>query len=300
MKKELEEKLSGYEEQREVMKKELEERLSGYEERHSEAVRGIEGRTGGLKGEIQAFSERLENLDSRMQRQAFLDPRYFVFEDRFRGSSEDILARQRRYVQHFSQSQNVLDIGCGRGEFLDLLRENEIGGYGVDIHEDMVLFCQKKGLNVIENDAVAHLNAIDDKMLDGIFMAQVVEHLIPSDLITLISLAYRKMKFGTHIIIETINPLSIYAMVHNFCVDLSHIRPIPPRTLSFLLESYGFRDIAVEYFSPVSQELCLERVDDNSVSNEELRTVVRSYNNSVDKLNALVYAYQDYAIMARK
>ena len=294
------ERLSGLRGDQEAMKRELEGRMVGYAEQYAEAVRRLEGQIDGFGGETQTLSERLGDLDNRIQRQVFVDPKYFVFEDRFRGSSEDILARQQRYVQYFSNCRNVLDIGCGRGEFLDLLRENEIGGHGIDAHEDMVLFCQKKGLSVLKGDAAAYLDSTEDKTLDGIFMAQVVEHLVPSDLISLIGSACRTMKFGTYIVIETINPLSVYALVNNFCIDLSHVRPVHPQTLVFLLESQGFRDISVEYVSPVPPELRLGEIGETHVSSEELKSVVRSHNENIDKLNALLYSHQDYAIIARK
>ena len=286
--------------EQETLRQELESRVAEYTEMHSEAVYGLGEQLEGLGGTIRALDERLERMDGEIQKQTFVDPKYFVFEDRFRGSSEEILERQRRYVQYFSRCSNVLDIGCGRGEFLDLLRESDIGGYGVDVQEDMVLFCRKKGLRVVKASAVSHLASIEDKALDGVFMAQVAEHLVPSDLIALIGSAYRAMKFGTHLVIETINPSCVYALVKTFYLDLSHVKPVHPQTLAFLLESNGFRDVAVEYLTPVSPEFSLEKLEESRLSSEELKAFVGTYNSAVDKLNSLLYTHQEYAIVARK
>src|SRR5690606_7038043 len=104
---------------------------------------------------------------------------YFIFEDRFRGSRNDTKAKQLKFVKYFEGCKNVLDIGCGRGEFLELLKDNGISGHGIDIDEDMVRYCRSRDLNVEKLDAVSYLNQLEDKSLDGIFIDQVVEHLDP-------------------------------------------------------------------------------------------------------------------------
>ena len=104
---------------------------------------------------------------------------YAGFEERFRGSEEEIKERQRIYVPYFEGRNDVLDIGCGRGEFLELMRESGIQARGVDLDLDMILLCRDKGLDVSVDDAFAYLGALPDDSLGGIFAAQVIEHLHP-------------------------------------------------------------------------------------------------------------------------
>jgi len=105
--------------------------------------------------------------------------KYVGFEDRYRGSQEDIRARLLTYVPLFEGAADVLDIGCGRGEFLDLLRERGISGRGLDVNHEMVEVCLARGLNVAEGDALGFLESLPDGSLGGLLAAQVVEHLEP-------------------------------------------------------------------------------------------------------------------------
>ncbi len=134
---------------------------------------------------------------------------YFVFEEKFRGSTEDIKQRQSIFLEYFKNCQNVLDIGYGRGEFFSLLKENSTGAKGIDINQDMVLYCQKNGLDVQKAEALGYLGSLEDKSLDGVFSAQVVEHLQPGELISMVKLCYDMMKFGTYFIAETVNSRGI-------------------------------------------------------------------------------------------
>ena len=133
---------------------------------------------------------------------------YLSFENQFRGSREDISERQKKFIRYFTSCNNVIDIGCGRGEFLELMREQGIGSRGIDIDKDMVEFCRLKGLEVEMADAVTFLEYLKDQSLDGIFIDQVVEHLEPAYLVKMLGLCYQKMREGHYIVIETVNPLS--------------------------------------------------------------------------------------------
>jgi len=155
---------------------------------------------------------------------------YFVFEEHFRGSRADIKERQRAFVHYFKDCSNVLDIGCGRGEFLELMHDEGIGARGVDLDETMVNFCRSRGLEVKLNDAISYLEQVEDESLDGIFIDQVVEHVEPAYLVRLLELCYQKLMFGYHLVVETVNPLS-FASLANFYMDMSHVRPIHPETM---------------------------------------------------------------------
>ena len=224
---------------------------------------------------------------------------FFVFEEKFRGAREDIRGRQLKFLEYSQGCKNVLDIGCGRGEFLEISKENGINAKGIDINEDMVGYCQSKGLNVEKADAIEYLEKIEDKSLDSIFLDQVVEHLEAKYLIKLLELCYKKLKFGYYIVIETVNPLSLTSFA-NFYLDLSHKKPIHPETLKFLFESVGFREIEVKFFSPIPDEYKLKKVGIGENIGEKGREIIEAYNYNIEKLNGILYGYQDYAVIGKK
>jgi len=224
---------------------------------------------------------------------------YFVFEDHFRGSREDIRERQRAFVRYFEGCRNVLDIGCGRGEFLELMRDAGIGARGVDLDETMVDFCRSRGLEVELNDAVSYLEHLEDESLDGIFIDQVVEHLEPAYLIRLLELCYRKLKFGYYIVAETVNPLSFVSFA-NFYIDMTHVRPVHPETLKFLFGAAGFRGIEVQFSAPVPDEARLRKLPVNEGIGEAERQHVEAYNRNIDLLNGTLFGAQDYAMIGKK
>ncbi|MCD4678019.1 MAG: class I SAM-dependent methyltransferase [Desulfobacula sp.] len=225
---------------------------------------------------------------------------YFIFEDKFRGSCEDIKQRQSKFIKYFDNCQNIIDIGCGRGEFLSLLKENNINAKGIDLNEDMVLYCQKNGLDVIQGNALSYLQSVNKKSLDGVFLGQVVEHLQPDELISLIKMCYDKMKFGTYFIAETVNPTCLSVFAASFYIDLSHVKPIHPATIKFLMESVGFRDIEFKFFSPFPDDDKLTKFAINGDLDDASQRQIDVMNNNIDKLNALLFGYQDYAIIGKK
>ncbi|HWJ45497.1 MAG TPA: class I SAM-dependent methyltransferase, partial [Gaiellaceae bacterium] len=143
-------------------------------------------------------------------------PDYFAFESRMRGSVEAIRERQRPYVEDFRAAAPVLDIGCGRGELLSLLRDAGVEARGIDADADMVAYARGDGLDVDQADLVEYLEGLDDASLGGIFMGQVVEHLPPGALVRSLELAARKLRPGGVLVAETINPLSPLALRHYF------------------------------------------------------------------------------------
>ena len=223
---------------------------------------------------------------------------YFIFEDRFRGSRNDTKAKQLKFVKYFEGCKNVLDIGCGRGEFLELLKDNGISGHGIDIDEDMVRYCRSRDLNVEKLDAVSYLNQLEDKSLDGIFIDQVVEHLDPDYLIKMIDLCYKKMLFGAYIIMETVNPLSLLSLA-NFYMDMSHKRPVHPETLKFLMSAAGFRETVAQFYEPAVEGGRLRSIDADGLAEKE-RSLADIINRNTDMLNNMIFGPQDYAAIGKK
>jgi len=223
---------------------------------------------------------------------------YFIFEDRFRGSRNDTKAKQLKFVKYFEGCKNVLDIGCGRGEFLELLKDNGISGHGIDIDEDMVRYCRSRDLNVEKLDAVSYLNQLEDKSLDGIFIDQVVEHLDPDYLIKIIELCYKKMLFGAYIIMETVNPLSLLSLA-NFYMDMSHKRPVHPETLKFLMSAAGFRETVAQFYEPAVEDGRLRYIDADELAEKE-RSLADIINRNTDMLNNMIFGPRDYAAIGKK
>jgi SAM-dependent methyltransferase len=211
-------------------------------------------------------------------------PDYFAFESRMRGSTEQIRTRQARYVADFRDHAPVLDVGCGRGEFLSLLLDAGIEARGVDAEADMVAYARGEGLAVEQADALAYLESVTDGSLGGIFAAQVVEHLPPPALRRLLELAHEKLRPGGLFVAETINPLSPLAL-RNYFADLTHAQPLVPETLELLARQAGFKEVEVRFLNEPAERL------------EEPGDPVVAAN--VRRLNELLFAPLDYALYAR-
>jgi O-antigen chain-terminating methyltransferase len=212
---------------------------------------------------------------------------YETFEARFR-PEESVRERQQQYVELLHGQKRVVDLGCGRGELIEMLRAEGVDAYGVEIDPDFVALLEEKGLEVVPQDAVAHLAELDPESLGGVVGSHLVEHLPPAAVTALVALASEKLAEGGVLILETPNPESLVAGSINFHRDLTHVRPIHPDTLAFLAESAGFSNVEIRRLSPVPEEDRLPVPGDG-----RLDAVVK-------RLNDLLYGFQDYAVVARK
>jgi glycosyltransferase involved in cell wall biosynthesis/SAM-dependent methyltransferase len=176
---------------------------------------------------------------------AAVDNDYREFEELFRGSEAFIAERQRRYLDVIGRDcAPALDIGCGRGEFLDVLAEAGIAATGVDSDAGMVARCREKGREVALADGVAHLEGLEDGSLGLVFSAQVVEHLPPATLTRFLAAAARALRPGGLLVAETVNPHSVAAL-KAFWVDITHQHPLFPETMLALCRIAGFRSAYV-------------------------------------------------------
>jgi len=242
-------------------------------------------------------TEEYSKLPDKLQKR---DVDYFSFEKKYRGSRDEIKRKQEIFIKYFKGSQNVLDIGCGRGEFLELLKENGIGAQGIDINQDMIDHCKKKGLEVKKADALTYLNSLKDNSLGGVFMGQVIEHLHSKELIALVRLCYDKLNKDAYFVAETVNTLNLVVAASSFHMDLSHTKPVHPETIRFLLNSTGFEEIEFEFLSPVPETEKLRRFEIKEDMDEDEKNRYELMNRNIDMLNGVLFGYQDYAVIAKK
>jgi O-antigen chain-terminating methyltransferase len=224
-------------------------------------------------------------------------PDYFAFESRLRGATGEVGERQRVYLDDFRDAAPVLDVGCGRGEFLALLRDAGVEARGVDADEDMVSYARGEGLDVAQADALAHLEGLEDGSLGGVFCAQVVEHLPPPALLRLLELVHAKLRPGGIFVAETINPLSPVSFRHYFA-DLTHAQPLVPETLALLASHAGFSDPETRFLNeppPVERLRAVDLPDDPAFDGARAALA-----HNVERLNAQLFGPLDYAIVARR
>lgn len=229
---------------------------------------------------------------------------YAGFEDLFRGSEDEISGRLADYVPIFAGATEVVDIGCGRGEFLELLRGAGIAAHGVDLNHEMVERCRAKGFTVTESDGLSFLQAAAPGSLGGLIATQVVEHLQPDYLLRFLAAAADALRPGAPMVLETINPACWSAFFDSYIRDLTHVRPVHPDTLKFLVIAAGFSDTAVQWRSPYPDNGKLERLPPEaralSQTAPELKPLTDTVDRNVDRLNGLFFTFRDYAVVARR
>jgi len=224
---------------------------------------------------------------------------YVGFEDRFRGTQDAIRTRVEDYVALFAGATDVLDVGCGRGELLGLLRDHGIKARGIDVNHAMVELCRARGLDVEKSDAVSYLVRQPDASLGGLSAIQVVEHFEPSYLLRFLDAAYQKLRPGAALVLETINPSCWLAFFDTYIRDPTHERPLHPETLKYLVQAAGFASADIQYRAPVSEGDRLDRVAaaDIAAPNAAIAAVVNAH---AEKLNARLFSSMDYVVVARR
>ncbi len=219
---------------------------------------------------------------------------YLRFEERYRGPEESVARRQAVYRDVLRGCRRVVDLGCGRGELIELLAADGVDAYGVEIEPDFVALLHEKGITVEQEDLGAHLARLGPGDVDGIVASHVVEHLPAREVSALVAAAGRILDGGGVLVLETPNPESLVAGSVNFHRDLTHRRPIHPDTLAFLCESAGFDQVEVRRLAPVPAG---ERLPAVAPGEGELS---RHVDQLVARLNDLLYGFQDYAVVARR
>jgi 2-polyprenyl-3-methyl-5-hydroxy-6-metoxy-1,4-benzoquinol methylase len=198
--------------------------------------------------------ERIESIVK--EEDHLLNTVYVSLEDKFRGTREEIRERLKIYLPYVERATKglaknaVLDIGCGRGEWLELLQENGYDARGIDLNRLLVDNCQQKGLDVIEAEAVTYLWSLPDASVDVVTGFHIIEHLPFKTLISFLDQVVRVLKPGGMAIFETPNPENVIVSTHTFYLDPTHLKPMPAQLTDFLLVSRGLTKVEILYLNP--------------------------------------------------
>jgi O-antigen chain-terminating methyltransferase len=219
---------------------------------------------------------------------------YFVFENHFRGARWHVKKTLEQYIPYFSGKEPVVDLGCGRGEFLELLKQNQIEAVGVDLYPEFVDYCNMKGLSALADDALAYVSNMPNDSVGGLFASQLAEHLETNQLVSLCGQAYRKLRPDGCFILETPNPTSLAIYTNWFYVDPTHIKPVHPKTLEYFLRQAGFKDVETLFTEQSKPDYRLPLLDGEHIHN------LAQFNDGINAVSDLLFGSQDYAIIARK
>jgi len=280
--------------------------LEAFDRRQESLGRRLEGLLA-LRDRLEAVSETVRAVEGALASpppasvaaaavRAAGDAVYVAFENRFRGSRDEIRERLRGYVEPFRGLAPVADLGCGRGEFLELLREANVDAMGAETNAQAAAECRRRGLAVEETGLLEFLSHRPAGSLGGVFAAQVAEHLPPAVLQAALREAHRALRPGGLLVLETVNTRSVLAFLEVYNRDLTHEKPLHPETLGFVVAAAGFTDVRVEMRSPVDAATRLQAVPAEGLP----PAAADALNENVSRLNALLYGPQEYALFARR
>lgn len=248
--------------------KATDERLQATDERHSRTEENIKNDLRQQQRLITILLEELQQGGSKsfsqerlqtfaQEQEHLLDGFYTAFEDQFRGSREEIFARLKVYLPLLEKAEvgtpesPILDVGCGRGEWLELLRESGYTAKGLDLNRVMIDYCHSKGLDVLEGEVISYLRTLPDLSLGVVTGFHIIEHLSFPQLKNLLNEVTRVLKPGGLALFETPNPKNLVVGACNFYADPTHRNPLFPETVQFLLESQGLSNVQILYLHPV-------------------------------------------------
>ena len=242
--------------------------------------------------ELSAVRKELVALLGRLDLAAAngADVNYVSFADQQRAATIDRSTR-RQYMQWLpvpEQSATVVDLGCGRGDMLEMLEVNGFAAVGVDQDPLMVAHCKRRGFDVAEDNALRYLDRLDDNSVGAIFCLQLIDYLLTSELEILVELCQRKLVRGGVLIVEAINPRSLHAFSHHYLADTTHLKAVPPEALVFVCEQVGFEkvdtvDVARHPFTDLGED-----VPEGSTRE------------ALTRLLSTVYGFADYVVVATK
>lgn len=233
--------------------------------------------TASQRGEASAPSDEVDRA---------LDALYVELEDRFRGNRDEVKQLQAFYTPLVQSSPNpnlaIVDLGCGRGEWLELLNEAGAKAVGVDTNRVMIDLCRERGFDVVQQDALGYLSGVPDESLRAVTGFHIIEHLPPEMLMALLDQIMRTVRPGGLVAFETPNPDNLFVSGNYFYFDPSHRHPLPSKLVKLLLESRGFQNVEITPLHPCAEGRFVENDDVSK------------------RLNELFYGPMDYAIVGWK
>ncbi|HXH26776.1 MAG TPA: class I SAM-dependent methyltransferase [Candidatus Acidoferrum sp.] len=222
-----------------------------------------------------------------MAHEHLLDKFYVEFEHWFRGTEEELAKRQSVYLPYFTESKidskkyPVVDIGCGNGEFVGVLGEHGIRAIGLDLNKTMIERVKEKGLEGIQDDALSYLRTLPSSSIMAITGFHIVEHIPFLDLVLVFNECYRVLRPGGFVLFETPNPENVIVGTCNFYNDPSHLHPLPPGFLEFVLKTRGFQKTEVKRLHPIKKD-------------------IQSSDPLAQEMAERFFGPQDYAVIAHK
>ena len=246
-------------------------------------ISGVEG-----KSIEKAITNKMNNLvkDSNYDS----DSLYVFLEDNLRGSHEEIKRRLKVYLPIIKEAgagaekTPILDIGCGRGEWLELLRDERLQAKGLDLNKIMIKICKERGLDVVQDEALSFLKNLSDNSLGAVTGFHLIEHCEFGFLVELLDEIMRVLKPGGLVIFETPNPGNVIVGSCSFYLDPGHNKPIPGSLIKLVLEARGFNKVKITYLNPYRDDLKIAN-DDSDISK---------------RFNDFFYGPQDYAVIGYK
>lgn len=232
--------------------------------------------------------QKVDDQDLKNQEKHLLDSFYTAFEEKFRGSYEDIVDRLKVHLPLVEEARvgktesPVLDIGCGRGEWIELLQKSGYVAQGLDVNSITIEECRNKGLNVIESDAIAYLQSLPEKSIGALTGFHIIEHLPFEILIKLFDEAVRVLVPGGLVIFETPNPQNVMVGSNTFYLDPTHRNPLPSPMIKFMAESRGLGQVRIIDLHPSPENLRLTGSD------------------VAERFSDYFYGPQDYAVVGYK
>ena len=224
---------------------------------------------------------------------------YLELERRYRGTEEEIVERISVYLPHLEGKGEILDLGCGRGEALELLRDHGIPARGIDSSTEMIAHCREKGLDTERADLFEHLAEVREGTLGGVVSFHVIEHLPAPSLERLVRLAWRALKPGGVLILESPSPLSVVMSARNFWIDPTHDRPVHPASLEITFREAGFEPVHRLDLHPFPDDERLPEIDLARLAADQ-RELADQINRLRDILDDLLFGARDFGMVGVK
>jgi O-antigen chain-terminating methyltransferase len=242
--------------------------------------------TSALHGSDHAMISRAaDGSMPELERDASLDSLFVLLEERFRGERNELKERFEFYLPYLKCdgiTENILDVGCGRGEWLELLKETGLSAEGVDSNNLMVAECQAAGIDATHANVFDHFRQVPDKSLNAITGFHIIEHLEFPQLVDFVDQSIRALRPGGLLMLETPNPESVIVATRTFFLDPTHVKPLPAELIRFLLEARGLANIEIVALHPL------------------LEARVTGDTELAARVNDLFYGPMDYGIIARR